>query len=136
VDSYACRLSAAIEQPDGPGAILEFFCIDPSIAGTCNAPCLPAKRILIDGQHFVVGEQTNRERIELLEIAADEERAGEQAPERQVRVLFVGRQAAAVRTSPARLEPCLTSVKSTGCESKIAWQDRSTHPPALFAAIQ
>ena len=62
-----------------------------------------AERILVDVQHLVVREERPREVAHLRHVVADHQRRGEETPHRDVRVLFVRRQAVpALR--PDRLE--------------------------------
>ena len=59
-----------------------------------------AQRVLIDIQHLVVGQQPEGELVHLFEIAADQERRGEQRPQAQVGVLLVRREARGMELWP------------------------------------
>ena len=53
-------------------------------------PGLLAQRVLVDGQHLAVGEQGPGEIVHLRHVATDQQRGGQQRPERDVRDLLAG----------------------------------------------
>ena len=64
----------------------------------------PAQGVLIHGQHFAVGHERLREGVHDRQIAAQEQRHGQQAPEAHLGNLLVGLQVGAVhRRDPAHL---------------------------------
>ena len=42
--------------------------------------CLLAQRVLVDFQYLIIGQQAQRKLIQLRQIAADQQRAGQQTP--------------------------------------------------------
>ena len=69
-----------------------------SLAQTSSGPILGhsaagfAERVLIDVDHLVVAEQAQGELVEPGDVAAEDQGGGQQAPERDVGVLLVGRK--------------------------------------------
>ena len=65
------RLLAAIEDPNGPAPVVQRLGPNFCIAVLSHAGRFPAEDVLIDGQHFIVRKHTEREVVELRQIAAD-----------------------------------------------------------------
>ena len=81
-----------VEQPYGHRTVFEVLDVNHPSLLFPDRRGVHAQRILVDGDHLVVGKQRFRERIEPCQIAADEQRRSEHGPERHVRILFVGRE--------------------------------------------
>ena len=47
------------------------------------------RRILVHGNHLVIGQQTHRERINILQVAGNNEGSRQQTPQSHMRVLFI-----------------------------------------------
>ena len=87
------RLLREVEVADGAGAVRELFHVDLFAAVDEELRGGGAEFVLVEREDFVVGEEAEREVVGFFERAADEERRGEEAPEAEVRVLLVGREA-------------------------------------------
>ncbi len=61
----------AVEESDGQGTVFHFFGPDFEVIGLCDAAGLFAQGILVDIEHFVIGEEIEGELIELGQVAAD-----------------------------------------------------------------
>ncbi len=100
-DGDLLRDDAGVEEADGPRAVFQRFGVDDGVVGVRDRRGLAPERVLVDGEHLVIAEQADSEVVERVEIAADEQRRGEQAPERDVGVLLLRRQARGMGMTPA-----------------------------------
>ena len=89
-----------LKNPIALRAVFQVLQIDVDGPQRRHARGLLAQRVLVQGQHLVVGQQIERERIEPFHVAADQQRRGEQAPQADVRVLLVGRELRRVQRGP------------------------------------
>src|SRR5512139_3225201 len=83
------RLASEIAEAHSDGAVLQDLAVHAHIADRIHALGLLAERVLVEGDHLVVGEEAQGEGVELLHVAADQERRREEAPEAEVQVLLV-----------------------------------------------
>ena len=102
---------AAVEEPDGLGAVFELADPDLDVAVLRGAAAGFAERVLVDVDDVVVGEQAQREVVEAGDVAAEDERRRDERPERDVGVLLVRREGGRPR---CRL-PCRRRIRSSGC---------------------
>ena len=86
------RERIAVDERHGEGAVHERTRPDALGVRVADPSRGHAEAVLADRYHLVVHEQVARERVKRGEIAADEERRADHAPERHVRVLLVGRE--------------------------------------------
>lgn len=86
----ARRCSTAVEEADCLGAVFHVLGPDFEIANFRDATGLPAERILIYLEDFIIGQKAQREVVQLRHITTDEQRRIQQTPEADVRELFVG----------------------------------------------
>ncbi len=96
-------LGAEVEKTDRVATVFELFFVNTDVAVRAHARRFFAERILVDCQHFVVAQEREREVVELVHVAPDEQRRGEEAPEADVGVLFIRRQARGMQVAPADL---------------------------------
>ena len=96
-------LEAEVENAHGQGAVFQRFAPHFDRPILQHALGLLAQRVLIDLKYFVVRQQVERERVELIDRAADQERRRPEAPHADVRVLLVGRQIGRPQLAPANL---------------------------------
>lgn len=92
VDGHGGGFLADVEQADFPRTVVHrlgiYLCL--SVPGhLCR---LFAERVLVDLEHFIVGEQAEGKVIHLLQVAADQQRTGQQTPQADVRILLVRRE--------------------------------------------
>ena len=77
---------ADVEQADGVRTVLQI--LDQNlVTADFDLACLFAERVLVQFEHLVVGEQTQRELVEPFRRTADDQRRGPQAPEAEMGVL-------------------------------------------------
>ncbi len=83
-------LGIAVEHPQHPRAVRHSSKVEINGAGGGDPDGGLAQRILIHGQDFVVAQQRIGERIEVLQITAEQQRRRQQAPQGEMRPLFLG----------------------------------------------
>ena len=76
----ANRLAAEVAEAHRDRAVRQLLAVHAHVANGVRAHGLLAEGILVDGDHLVVGEEAQGERIELLHVAPDQERCGEETP--------------------------------------------------------
>ena len=98
---------AQIEKPHRPGPIIERLRVNleftrPVTRHLRHRSRLPAERVLVHIEHLVIRQQTKRELVEIVEIAAQQQGRGKQAPKTDMRIEFIP----ASNASAARRHSC------------------------------
>jgi len=73
-------------------SVLEVFCHDAGLTLAGDDGGLAAERVLVEREHFVVGEEAGCELVQPGQVIAQQQGDGHQAPGADVRVLFIGSQ--------------------------------------------
>ena len=72
-DRHGGGVSAQVEEANGFGTVFKVFGIDSKVPVPGHAKGLLAERVLVYGQDFVIRQQVEREVVELIQIAAEQQ---------------------------------------------------------------
>ena len=81
IQGNLCRSLTRIKEPNRLVPVSEFLDVDLQWTLRGNTDRRFAEFVLIDGQHFVIGNQAKCEGVEMFKITSEQQRCGKQAPE-------------------------------------------------------
>src|ERR1017187_5858337 len=81
---------APVEKANGDRSVGQRPAPDLRVALARNPAGREPERVLVHGDHLVIGQKSERKIIDALQVAADEKRRREKRPQRNMRVLLVG----------------------------------------------
>src|SRR6185437_6657693 len=128
------RLVAQVKQRHHQGAVAAGPCGGELRPPDTQVACLKAlqrtsahRRVLIDGQHGAIGQQTERCTVELRKVRAEDQRALGERPKRHHRLLLIWSQTRVTRLAPSWRRPQLAEGQHVRI-GPLAWMKVELRP--------